>query len=76
MTERLRAYPQTEREASQVATIALLVLLIADETINEDSDNTASVFVSKEHIEQYAGQDVVLFLEEADDGMILTVELV
>ena len=71
MTEKLRAYPQTEREANQVATVALLVLLNGD----TDGEET-KLFVPKEHIKQYSGMGVALFLEETVEGLTLTVELV
>lgn len=71
MTEKLRAYPQTEREANQVATVALLVLLNG-KTVSDET----TLFVPREHIDKYAGKDVALFLEEVNEGMILTVELV
>jgi hypothetical protein len=72
---KLRAYPQTEREAQQIHTIAFVVLLTGERKIREDGVETASLFISREHTNAFLGKEVALFLEEGEDGDTLVVHV-
>ena len=72
---KLRAYPQTEREAQQIHTISFVVLLAGERKTDEAGVETASLFIPREHTDAFLGKNVALSLEEGDDGDTLIVEV-
>ena len=72
---KLRAYPQTEREAQQIHTIAFVVLLAGERETREDGVDTASLYIPREHTNAFLGKEVALFLEEGEDGDTLIVDV-
>ena len=59
----LRAYPQTEREAQQIHTIAFVVLLAGERTFDKEGNEVARLFIPREHTNTFIGKQVSLFLE-------------
>ena len=72
---RLQAFPQTEREAQQIHTIAFIILLLGERSTDEDGNDVASIFIPKEHTADFAGKGVALYLDEGEDGDTLTVNV-
>ena len=72
---RLTAYPQTEREAMQIHTIAFLVLLKGKQVITEDGVQESHIKIPNSFVEQFKGMGVHLYLETEDDGDTLIVQL-
>ena len=62
---RQRAYPQTEREVTQLLLIALIVSLTTDE-------NRVAIPVS--YINKLAGKQANVFIDDTDDTLIVEVE--
>lgn len=73
---RLRAYPQTEREAQQIHTIAFLVLLAGERTTDDEGNEVAELFISREHTNAFLGKEVALYLDEGEDGDTLVIEII
>ena len=69
---RLQAFPQTEREAQQIHTIAFLILLLGERSTDEAGNDVASVFIPREHVNVFAGKGVALYLDEGEEGDTLT----
>ena len=72
---KLQAFPQTEREAQQIHTIAFVVLLAGERETREDGTEVASLYIPREHTNAFLGKEVALFLEEGEDGDTLSVEV-
>ena len=62
---RQRAYPQTEREVTQVLLIAMLISLLTDEN---------RVVLPASYIDSLAGKQANLFIEDTDDTLVIEVE--
>jgi len=72
---RLTAYPQTEREAMQIHTIAFLVLLKGKQVITDDGTQQSHLKIPNSFVKQFQGMGVNLYLETEDDGDTLIVQL-
>ncbi len=70
---RLQAFPQTEREAQQIHTIAFIILHLGERSESVDGDVRAKLFLPKESILEFSGKGVALYLEEGEDGDTLIV---
>jgi len=65
---RLTAYPQTNREAQQIYTIAAILLLVGEPIVTEQGITEYHLTLPAEHFEQFYGKGVNLFVEEGEDG--------
>lgn len=65
---RLTAYPQTEREAQQIYTIAAILLLVGEAVETEQGITEYHLTLPVEHFQQFYGKGVNLFVEEGEDG--------
>jgi len=62
---RQRAYPQTEREVTQLLLIALIVSLNTDEN---------RVVIPASYIDKLVGKQVNVFMDDTDDTLVIEVE--
>jgi len=62
---RQRAYPQTEREVTQLLLIALIVSLNTDEN---------RVVIPASYIDKLAGKQANVFMDDTDDTLVIEVE--
>ncbi len=62
---RQRAFPQTEREVTQLLLIALIVSLTTDEN---------RVVIPASYMDMLAGKQANVFIEENDDTLVVEVE--
>ena len=62
---RQRAYPQTEREVTQLLLIALIVSLTTDES---------RVVIPASYIDKLAGKQANVFMDDTDDTLVIEVE--
>ena len=65
---RLTAYPQTEREAQQIYTIAAILVQVGEEFVTEEGITEYRVTLPVELFQKFYGKGVNLYVEESEDG--------